>query len=674
MKIKMKIKTKLIVSIVALIVVSSTILGYVGYKQAATALEASGKADLEHLVAQGYELCRSYNAISLNQVKSALNVAREQFYSYGGRVAQIKDDKLVLSGRGTDFAVNDNSYIVDKVKEQVGGTCTIFQVKNGEAIRIQTNVVGKDGNRALGTKISDEIYDKVVRGGQSYFGRAWVVDDWYTAAYEPIRNPQGGIVGVLYAGVKEKDSALLKESLLHIKVGQTGYLYCMDLDGVLTVHPKNEGESIAKHDFAKEMLATAPKLGGDQTGWVRYYWDRNGKQAEKIVAYKYFPEWKWVVAAGSYMDEFTGGARKVAISISIISLITIGFCIILGWVLANSIIKPLHKMVEMIKDIAQGEGDLTKRLEGNDHDEIGELANWFNTFVDKLHDIISQVAFNTEQLASAANEISSSAEELSAGAKEQTNQTAQVSAAVEEMTATIVESSRNTAEAAEKAKGAAAKSQEGSKLASETSNGMNEIVESSNTTAKNIEGLAEKATAIGEIIKVIDDIADQTNLLALNAAIEAARAGEQGRGFAVVADEVRKLAERTTKATKEVAETIKGIQADVANTNAQIADSQKYVLAGRELVEKTNHSLNEIYQSIETVQEMMRQLATASEQQSAAAEQISKSIENVNRITKESAAGTEQAASASEELNRQAEELRKLVGGFKLRKKEMAGA
>ncbi|NLI16431.1 MAG: methyl-accepting chemotaxis protein, partial [candidate division Zixibacteria bacterium] len=477
-----------------------------------------------------------------------------------------------------------------------------------------------------------------------------------------------------YAGVKEKDSALLKESLLHIKVGQTGYLYCMDLDGVLTVHPKKEGESIAANDFAKEMLATAPKLGGDQTGWVRYYWDRNGKQAEKIVAYKYVPEWKWVVAAGSYMDEFTGGARKVAISISIISLITIGFCIILGWVLANSIIKPLHKMVEMIKDIAQGEGDLTKRLEGNDHDEIGELANWFNTFVDKLHDIISQVAFNTEQLASAANEISSSAEELSAGAKEQTNQTAQVSAAVEEMTATIVESSRNTAEAAEKAKGAAAKSQEGSKLASETSNGMNEIVESSNTTAKNIEGLAEKATAIGEIIKVIDDIADQTNLLALNAAIEAARAGEQGRGFAVVADEVRKLAERTTKATKEVAETIKGIQADVANTNAQIADSQKYVLAGRELVEKTNHSLNEIYQSIETVQEMMRQLATASEQQSAAAEQISKSIENVNRITKESAAGTEQAASASEELNRQAEELRKLVGGFKLRKKEMAGA
>jgi methyl-accepting chemotaxis protein len=673
MKIKMKIKTKLIVSIVALVVISSAILGLVGYKQASSSLTAAGKTDLEHLVAQGYELCKTYNAISLEKVKSNINVAREQFYTYGGRVAEIKNDKLVLAGRGADFAVNDNNYIVDKVKELVGGTCTIFQVRNGEAIRVQTNVVTKEGTRALGTKASDEVYDKVVRGGQSFVGRAWVVDDWYTAAYEPIKNSQGGIIGILYTGVKEKDSALLKESLLRIKVGQTGYLYCMNTDGVLTVHPKKEGENLSANDFAKTMLAEAPKLTGDQTGWINYYWDRNGKQAEKITAYRYYPEWKWIIAAGSYMDEFTGGARKVATAITIISLITIGLCVILGWVLANSIIKPLHRMVVMIKDIAQGEGDLTKRLEANDHDEIGELATWFNTFIEKLHDIITQVAYNTEQLASAANEISSSAEELSAGAKEQTNQTSQVSAAVEEMTATIVESSRNTAEAADKAKGASDKSQEGSRLASDTSKGMNEIVESSNTTAKNIEGLAEKATAIGEIISVIDDIADQTNLLALNAAIEAARAGEQGRGFAVVADEVRKLAERTTKATKEVAETIKGIQVDVTTTNSQIADSQKYVLAGRELVDKTNNSLTEIYGAIETVQEMMRQLATASEQQSAAAEQISKSIENVNRITKESAAGTEQAAAASEELNKQAEGLRKIVGGFKLRRKETAG-
>lgn len=351
----------------------------------------------------------------------------------------------------------------------------------------------------------------------------------------------------------------------------------------------------------------------------------------------------------------------------LISLLTTAMLVVIGLILARYVTRRIFKVVDLIRDLAEGEGDLTKRLDAGTKDEIGDLSRWFNIFMDKLHDIIAQVALNTERLASAANEVSSSADELSSGSKEQTNQTAQVSTAIEQMAATIVESSKNTSEAAERAAEAAIKSQEGSRLAEETSRGMEEIVDSAATTGHNIENLAEKATAIGEIIKVIDDIADQTNLLALNAAIEAARAGEQGRGFAVVADEVRKLAERTTKATKEVADTIKGIQADVARANEQIIDSQKIVEQGKDLVKSTNASLNEIFSAIENVQEMMRQVATASEEQSAAAEQISKNVENVDRISKEAAGGAEQAASAAEELNHQAEELRTIVGAFKLR-------
>jgi methyl-accepting chemotaxis protein len=350
----------------------------------------------------------------------------------------------------------------------------------------------------------------------------------------------------------------------------------------------------------------------------------------------------------------------------IIAITSVLAGLLLAIIITRSIIRPLTKVVDMLKDIASGEGDLTRHLEINSHDEIGDLATWFNRFIDKLRAIISDVARNTEQLAGAAAEISSSSEQLSIGINEQAHQTIQVSSAIEQMTATIMQASKNTAEAASKADDASTRSQEGSRLAEETSLGMEEIVKSSLVTGKNISSLAEKATAIGEIIKVIDDIADQTNLLALNAAIEAARAGDQGRGFAVVADEVRRLAERTTKATKEVADTIKGIQTDVANANNQIVDSHKIVDQGKQLVQKTNSSLNEIFSAIETVQEMMNQVAFAAEEQSAAAEQISRSVNKVDRITKESAVGAQQSASAAEQLTQQAEELQRLIGGFML--------
>jgi methyl-accepting chemotaxis protein len=617
MKIKMKIKTKLLLSIAGLMIVASSAIAVILYFQAAGSLSDAGKADLEHIVSQAASLCQTQGALIQQRVDASLKAAELIFRQKGGDKVLLQNNQLFLFGNGDKVIVNNNMEIVDAIQSNQNVGSSIFQVQGNQALRIASSIKDEKGNRSVGSAMSDQVYREVIQGGQTYSGRAQVNGEWYISAYAPIRDINNRIVGAIATATPEKDATILRQALLNIKIGQTGYIYCMDGEGTLTVHPKSEGQNLSSNDFAKTMMAEAPKLGESQTGWVSYKWNRNGTMAEKITAYRYFPRWNWIIAAGSYMDEFTAGARKVATAVAIIAIIAIAFGLLIGWVLANSIVKPLHRMVTMIKDIAQGEGDLTKRLEANDHDEIGELATWFNTFVNKLHDIISQIAYNTEQLASAANEISSSAEELSAGAKEQTNQTAQVSAAVEEMTATIVESSRNTAEAADKAKGASDKSQEGSRLASDTSKGMNEIVDSSNTTAKNIEGLAEKATAIGEIIKVIDDIADQTNLLALNAAIEAARAGEQGRGFAVVADEVRKLAERTTKATKEVAETIKGIQGDVTSTNSQIADSQKYVLAGRNLVDKTNNSLTEIYAAIETVQEMMRQLATASEQQSA---------------------------------------------------------
>ena len=195
---------------------------------------------------------------------------------------------------------------------------------------------------------------------------------------------------------------------------------------------------------------------------------------------------------------------------------------------------------------------------------------------------------------------------------------------------------------------------------------MNRISQVVQQSSQNIHKLAESAEQIGEIIAVIDDIADQTNLLALNAAIEAARAGEQGRGFAVVADEVRKLAERTGKATGEITEMIKGIQNGTEEAVASMDEGNTEVNSGRELADKAGDSLAAVVRSSQEVMNMIMQIATATEEQSAAAEQISKNIEMVSTATRESATGAEQAASAATQLSHNAEGLQAIVAQFKI--------
>lgn len=295
------------------------------------------------------------------------------------------------------------------------------------------------------------------------------------------------------------------------------------------------------------------------------------------------------------------------------------------------------------------------------------MGHTLTTMSGNLTNIIRQMADNSRELVSAATEIASSAEQLSRGAQTQSTQVNQVAAAVQQMTANIVESSRNTGDAAETSKSASAQATNGGQIVSESINGMQKIANVVRESSESIAKLSKSADQIGEIISVIDDIADQTNLLALNAAIEAARAGEQGRGFAVVADEVRKLAERTGKATGEITQMIRGIQTETGEAVQSMEAGILQVDRGRELTDKAGASLNEIVTMSGRVLEMIQQIAAAAEEQSAAAEEISKSIEGITSVTQETAKGAEQSAAAAEELNRQADGLQQMVARFKVR-------
>ncbi len=311
-------------------------------------------------------------------------------------------------------------------------------------------------------------------------------------------------------------------------------------------------------------------------------------------------------------------------------------------------------------------GDLTVKLDVKNNDDIAKLFSGFNKAVRNIRDMLLNVNNAVSQTSLASSDISTSVEEMAAGAQEQSIQTSEVASAVEEMTKTILETTKNTSLAAEAAKNAGDFAVEGGKAVNETILGINKISEVVSKSVNTVIVLGENSDKIGEIVQVINDIAEQTNLLALNAAIEAARAGEQGRGFAVVADEVRKLAERTTTATKEIGEMIKRIQKDTKEAVIAIKEGTIEVEKGKEKANTAGEVLNRIVKGAGKVSDIVVQVAAASEQQAATAEEIGKNIEAISNVTNEAASGIQLIAQSAENLNKLTVTLQSLVHQFKI--------
>jgi len=298
----------------------------------------------------------------------------------------------------------------------------------------------------------------------------------------------------------------------------------------------------------------------------------------------------------------TGG---VLVGVILASLVMVYF------LLQHFILFPLGQLTSISRNLAMGEGDLTKRVPMTGQDELGQLGQNFNQFIEKLQQSIRRVGDVTNRVASASTELLATAEEMAKGIDTQTQRMAQSASAVEEMTMTAGEVARNSQEAANIAMETTQTAKSGHQVVEETVAGMQQVSDAVGQSARIITTLGKSSDQIGEIVRVIEDIADQTNLLALNAAIEAARAGEQGRGFAVVADEVRKLAERTTKATKEIGDMIRNIQKDTKSAVSSMEEGTDKVKSGAELAIRTGDALTKIQEMVQHTASIIQQIAGA---------------------------------------------------------------
>jgi methyl-accepting chemotaxis protein len=356
--------------------------------------------------------------------------------------------------------------------------------------------------------------------------------------------------------------------------------------------------------------------------------------------------------------------NKILIIFVSVFVIGIVLSLLVSFFMARLIISPIEQTINGIKDITRG--DLTNRVKIESDDEIGEIAKHFNKSIDRLYDVITRVATSSNMVSEAANTLDKATEQMATGVEQAATQVNSVATASEEMSSTSSEIAQNCAVAAKSSEKANNAAVTGESIIQETVMVMTRINRRVKESSDIIKKLGTRSDQIGEVVGLINDIADQTNLLALNAAIEAARAGEHGRGFAVVADEVRKLAERTTEATKDIGSTIEAMQFETKSAVNSMEEGVKEVETGAADTEKSGDALRDILKQINTVTGEINQIAVASEQQTATTDEIANNIQQISLVMHDTSKMIQENADAASQLSNLSKELQKIVGIFKL--------
>ncbi|MCR4536198.1 methyl-accepting chemotaxis protein [Shewanella xiamenensis] len=490
--------------------------------------------------------------------------------------------------------------------------------------------------------------------------------------------------GIVQYQLSLKEQGNVNQALRDIRFGSSGYFFIYDSQGKNLFHavmPNLEGQN--KIDMTDPRgtkiivgLLNAAKNGD---GNFSFYFQKpnTNEQIKKLGYSMMIPGTDWMLGTGVYVDDIDAVVEDYratayeqmmskSLGVLLIALILAAITAAVILLTAHRMVTPIKNMADNLNDIAKGEGDLTKRLTVTGEDEIAQLGRSFNLFVDKLQTIIGDVANATAKVKSAANAIHDQTKVMSSQLISHNNETDQVVTAITEMSATASEVAQNTTQVAEATHAATGDVANAQRCVDASLEEISALMAQINNAASNIQSLSEQSKKINSVLSVIGGIAEQTNLLALNAAIEAARAGEQGRGFAVVADEVRSLASRTQSSTLEINEMLSELHKLVSLAVKTMEESQQSCIRSVDSSRAISESLGSVTSAVTAINDMSTQIATAATEQSSVTEEINRNVFAIQEIVNELLHSSEDAARVSQTVSQEGTNLGKLVGQFKI--------